>query len=62
MLTNALVVMLCLQEYDATQLILTQGPITQPILIDQGGEDNFLHDKQLLPRRSRPPATRWARR
>ncbi|CAI5702142.1 hypothetical protein KXD40_000510 [Peronospora effusa] len=37
------------KEYDATQLILKQGPITQPILIDQGREDNFLHDKQLLP-------------
>lgn len=37
------------QQYDATQLILSQGPITQPILIDQGLEDNFLHDKQLIP-------------
>ncbi|CAH0489732.1 unnamed protein product [Peronospora farinosa] len=37
------------KEYDATQLILKQGPIIQPILIDQGREDNFLHDKQLLP-------------
>ncbi|POM70840.1 Peptidase [Phytophthora palmivora] len=37
------------KEYDATQLILNQGPITQSILIDQGREDNFLHDKQLLP-------------
>ena len=38
-----------LQKYDATQLILKQGPIAQPILIDQGREDNFLQDRQLLP-------------
>lgn len=37
------------KQYDATQLILAQGAISQPILIDQGREDNFLHDKQLLP-------------
>ncbi|KAG7391694.1 hypothetical protein PHYPSEUDO_003768 [Phytophthora pseudosyringae] len=37
------------KPYDATQLILSQGPIAQTILIDQGREDNFLHDKQLLP-------------
>ncbi|RLN96702.1 hypothetical protein BBJ28_00006508 [Nothophytophthora sp. Chile5] len=36
-------------EYDATQLILRHGPIAQSILIDQGREDNFFHDKQLLP-------------
>ncbi|CAH0480435.1 unnamed protein product [Peronospora belbahrii] len=37
------------KEYDATQLILRHGPIPLPILIDQGREDNFLHEKQLLP-------------
>ncbi|CAI5734157.1 unnamed protein product [Hyaloperonospora brassicae] len=37
------------KTYDATQLILKQGPIAQPILIDQGREDNFLQDRQLLP-------------
>lgn len=37
------------KAYDATQLILKHGPVAAPILIDQGSEDQFLHDKQLLP-------------
>lgn len=37
------------KPYDATHLVLRHGPISQPILIDQGREDPFLHDKQLLP-------------
>jgi S-formylglutathione hydrolase len=37
------------QEYDATQLMLKHGPLAKPMLIDQGREDSFLHDKQLLP-------------
>ena len=36
-------------QYDASLLALDyQGPKLN-ILIDQGGEDNFLHQKQLLP-------------
>lgn len=38
-----------LQEYDATLLVLKNGPSPKTILIDQGSEDSFLHDKQLLP-------------
>lgn len=37
------------QEYDATLLVLKNGPLPKTILIDQGSEDSFLHDKQLLP-------------
>uniref|UniRef100_K3WZH1 S-formylglutathione hydrolase n=1 Tax=Globisporangium ultimum (strain ATCC 200006 / CBS 805.95 / DAOM BR144) TaxID=431595 RepID=K3WZH1_GLOUD len=37
------------KQYDATHLILKHGPVPAPILIDQGSEDQFLHDKQLLP-------------
>ncbi|GAB9474435.1 S-formylglutathione hydrolase [Globisporangium polare] len=37
------------KQYDATQLILKHGPVAAPILIDQGSDDQFLHDKQLLP-------------
>lgn len=29
--------------------MLKHGPLAKPILIDQGREDSFLHDKQLLP-------------
>nr|CCA14552.1 Sformylglutathione hydrolase putative [Albugo laibachii Nc14] len=37
------------KEYDATYLMLQKGPIPQEILIDQGTEDSFYLDKQLLP-------------
>ncbi|CEG47268.1 s-formylglutathione hydrolase [Plasmopara halstedii] len=37
------------KQYDATQLMLSHGPIPQSILIDQGREDTFLQEKQLLP-------------
>ncbi|TDH73513.1 hypothetical protein CCR75_006124 [Bremia lactucae] len=37
------------KHYDATQQILSYGSISPSILIDQGREDLFFHDKQLLP-------------
>ncbi|KAJ3676209.1 hypothetical protein LUZ60_003621 [Juncus effusus] len=37
------------EEYDATCLITEYNKISAPILIDQGDEDKFLKDGQLLP-------------
>ncbi|KAK6127391.1 hypothetical protein DH2020_038873 [Rehmannia glutinosa] len=37
------------EEYDATFLISKFNNVSATILIDQGDEDKFLHDKQLLP-------------
>ncbi|DAZ93877.1 TPA: hypothetical protein N0F65_008143 [Lagenidium giganteum] len=37
------------KEYDATHLMLKNGPVPKDILIDQGTEDQFLNEKQLLP-------------
>ena len=39
------------KAYDATELMLANGPFPSfdDILIDQGGADGFLTDKQLLP-------------
>ncbi|XP_077252665.1 S-formylglutathione hydrolase [Tasmannia lanceolata] len=39
------------EEYDATCLITKCNKISTPILIDQGEDDKFLHDGQLLPQK-----------
>jgi S-formylglutathione hydrolase len=39
----------CWQDYDATELISKTKIQDWKILIDQGSEDQFLKDKQLLP-------------
>lgn len=38
-------------DYDATELVQQKTWLDKPILIDQGTEDNFLHQQQLLPER-----------
>ncbi|KAJ0582596.1 putative S-formylglutathione hydrolase [Helianthus annuus] len=37
------------EEYDATCLISKFNDVAATILIDQGGDDKFLHENQLLP-------------
>jgi len=37
------------QDYDATELVQQKTWVDKPILIDQGTEDNFLAQQQLLP-------------
>jgi len=37
------------QDYDATELVQQKTWLDRPILIDQGTEDNFLAQQQLLP-------------
>lgn len=38
------------KDWDATELVKTyKSPLVSYVLIDQGSEDKFLHEKQLLP-------------